>query len=136
MIKVIIVLWAALQLSGVPAPTGERLAVREPILGLWKGTFTVHDGSSGTFYFSIKPNNQLLIENYHNGIQRIANGTWKLKGKKFYCTGTYFYGHPSNIGTITAHTALFDGNSTMDKGIWQNVEPNNDTGTFTLRKIK
>lgn len=113
-----------------------NMTKKAAILGLWKGTFTVEDGSTGTFYFSIKPNNQLLIENYHKGVQRIANGTWRLKGRKFECAGEYFYGHPSNIGTITRHTAIFDGSSKLEKGIWQNVTPNNDTGEFTLQKVK
>jgi len=109
---------------------------KDPILGLWQGEFTVQDGSTGIFYFSVKPNNQLLIENYHNGIQRVANGTWKLTGKKFTCTGTYFYGHPSNIGTITKHEATFDGFSKLERGTWQNVKPNRDRGSFKLKKLK
>lgn len=135
MIKLLFLLFAA-HFTIAPSADHTGSFAKDSILGLWKGTFTVADGSTGTFYFSVKPNNQLLIENYHNGVQRIANGTWQLKGRKFTCTGKYFYGHSSNIGTITKHEATFDGNNKLENGTWKNIKPNNDTGGFTLQKIK
>ena len=135
MIKLLFVLLTT-QFVIAPADDNSGHFATGSIYGLWKGTFTVSDGSTGTFYFSIKPDHQLLIENYHNGVQRIANGTWKLKGKIFTCTGKYFYGHSSNIGTITTHRAIFNGTDKLEKGVWKNLQPNDDTGGFSLRKIK
>jgi hypothetical protein len=135
MIKLIAILGTYFLVCAASHPNA-TVVKKDQILGLWEGKFTVHDGSKGTFYFSIKPNNQLLIENYYKGVQRIANGTWRLLGNKFICTSTCFYGHFSNIGTITNYVAVYNGYSKLDKGIWQNQEPNNDQGSFTLKRIK
>lgn len=136
MIKSLIAIVVLVQFSSPSSCNKKWEYKKEALAGLWTGTFTVEDGSTGTFYFSIKPEGQLLIENYHKGVQRIANGTWDLTKNKFTCTGTYFHGHPSNIGTITSHEALFDGTGKLDSGVWKNITPNNDTGEFTLHKIR
>jgi hypothetical protein len=105
------------------------------IYGLWKGTFTTDDGSTGEFYFSIKPNGKIFIENNFKGVQRLANGTWNLKDNLFTCNGTYFYGRRENIGTITNHTATLIDNKNLTQGVWVNEIPNNDNGTFELTKV-
>jgi len=106
------------------------------IQGLWTGTFTAEQGAKGVFYFSIKPNGDILIENNYKGVLRVANGKWNIVGNTFTCSGTYFYGSPENIGTVTEHTAYFDNKENLMSGVWKNIYPNNDTGTFTMTKIQ
>lgn len=106
------------------------------MVGLWTGTFTVSDGTTGVFYFSVKPDGKVLVENIYKGSQRIGNGTWNLNGTSFTCNATYVYGSPENIGTKTNHTATFSSDGTLTSGVWANTIPNTDTGTFTMTKVK
>ena len=134
-LKNLLLAFFALQLFFTSCTKENNPAKPETILGLWTGTFTVSDGTTGVFYFSVKADGKILIENIYKGAQRLANGTWNLNGSSFTCNVTYIYGKPENIGTITNHTATFTESGTLTSGVWTNTFPNNETGTFIMTKV-
>ena len=136
LLKTFLITFLAVNVNLKSCNQAKKTVRSSSIKGLWTGTFTTKEGSTGLFYFSIKPDGNLMIENYYKGIQRVANGTWTLKGNSFTCVGTYFYGSPENIGTVTKHTAFFDNKTSLNAGVWKNMTPNNDRGNFTMTKVQ
>ena len=135
-LKTMLILLLAVNVNSGSWSTSKLTPRSTLIEGLWEGTFTTAEGSSGKFYFAIKNDGNILIENYYLGVQRIANGSWTLNGYSFTCTGTYFYGSPENIGTITTHTAILNDHGELTMGVWKNMFPNHDTGKFSMTKLR
>ena len=105
------------------------------VQGLWIGTVS---NSTNTQFFalSIKPDGKLTFEGFTSNQEQFGAGTWTLNGAAFTATVTTLYGFASNIGVQQALTANFSKSNETLTGTYQITSPVNDSGSFSLTKVK
>lgn len=105
------------------------------ITGLWIGAQQNTSGGQA-FSCSIRTDGTFSYENTISGTRQLCIGTWTLTNAVFTANTTCVYGLPVYIGVSQSFTANYDESTgILSNGTWNNVSPNNDSGTFTLAEV-
>ncbi|MEO6290743.1 MAG: hypothetical protein ABIO76_12515 [Ginsengibacter sp.] len=106
------------------------------IEGLWTGTIENETSGPQFYSLSIKPGGTLTFDGIGAGQQHLGIGTWSLNGNTFTSFVTTVYGISTNVGVKQTLTAEFNNRNGTLIGTWENTSPANDSGTFSLTKVK
>ena len=112
---------------------------RNPIVGLWVGTYTIDAApSAGSFFdgWSIFPDHSIIQQGGGtNGVVWTAAGTWSLAADSTFSCDI----HSVDVtqGNVTEHiTAKYSASQgTLSNGHWTYTNGTGQTGSFTLKRV-
>jgi len=112
---------------------------KNPIVGLWVGTYTIDGNPSGSSYyygFSIFPDHTIIQQGGgSNGQIWTATGTWSLSADSTFSCDVHStdLSSPTNTQHITAKYSAANG--TLSNGRWTYTTGGTSTGQFSLERV-